>query len=96
MIAAECHPRSTAVGASSAAPHAEADELEHISNLLFQESPACSPAINSTHPPPMHLPTMHLPTGDSQPPSTLLGPAGDLPMVAHLTSFELPPPATVP
>ena len=39
------------------------DELQHISNMLFQPSPACSPAVHGA----AHY---RLPTGDSLPAST--------------------------
>ena len=65
------------------------DELQHISNMLFQPSPACSPAVHGA----AHY---RLPTGDSLPASTtsstLLGPsAAGLP-----PAFELSPDATPP
>ena len=47
------------------------DELQHISNMLFQPSPAITPACS----PSMHgVGVWHLPSGDSLPPSTMLGP----------------------
>ena len=73
------------------------DELQHISNMLFQPSPACSPAVHGA-------PYYRLPTGDSLPASTtsstLLGPsATGLPPAFELSDASPPagaPPAATP
>jgi len=65
-------------GASS-----ELDELQRISNMLLQPSPACSPAV---HP---GAPTLHqLPSVDSLPSSSLLAPSQH---EMAMAAFELPP-----
>ena len=75
-------------------PSAESDpdlELQRISNMLLQPSPACSPALAATAWP------LRLPTGDSLPPSASLGPTGGTnPVPADIwAAFELPPAAAV-
>ena len=83
---------TTSFGAESDA----SDELQRMSNVLFQPSPACSPYVTAQPPPAM----LRLPSVDSLPPSTYLGPAGstgrlpaDMFTSDSLTAFELPPPA---
>ena len=67
--------------AATAQDSSASDELQHISNMLFQPSPACSPSMHGVG-------VWRLPSGDSLPPSTMLGPSGAA-MMPLPPAFEL-------
>lgn len=76
----------------------EVDELQHISNVLFQPSPAvtpaCSPAIHGLAHPLSGVSAIgaahHLPTGESLPSSSCVGPTRSE-HEASIAEFQLPP-----
>lgn len=96
-IISEAVPAQASLGALAAASSASLEaeswaELQRISNVLFQPSPACSPAVHGLLPPW----SSHVPMCDSLPPSTALGPAHTV--MEHegaaFGMFELPPAAS--